>query len=84
MPKALLTQRQREADEDKRADEALRREMRATMGALGVDRTGFAAMLGICPATLYRRIQAPASMTLEELRRLERLMRKAGIARKTA
>ena len=61
------------------ADADIRMQIGALHGKSGMQMQMIAAKLDISPATLYKRIQRPATFTLMELRRLTELCEAHGV-----
>jgi len=78
MPKVIaMTARQKMLAEDKAADDALRRRIRATMGALDLNAAALSLQLGCSRATFDRKFKEPGQFTVQEMRTLRRLDEKA-------
>ena len=78
MPRAFMTEHQRNQAADKEADAVLIKRIKATASALGLSGEGFAARIGMSYGTFNRRMHKPETFTLKEYREIERLYKKGG------
>ena len=70
MPKVLMGEEMRRAEREKKEDREFQAKLGAYLRITGRNITDLAVIVGVCPATMYSRVEAPGTFRLSEYRRV--------------